>query len=564
MYSLDRQFYKRFEREARAMSSLKHPNCVSVIDYGFEAAPYIVMDFADGMLLCDLLDQGPMAPRRVVALGRQLLSALAHAHSQGIIHRDVKPGNIIISQNPGMGDHLMIFDFGLAKLVCTEQSGDLTSMAQILGTPSYMSPEQTKASSVDFRSDLYSAGVVLFEMLTGLKPFRNTNPVEVVRMQRQETPPRLTQLAPNQSFSKELEALVAHALEKAPEARFQSAEDFMTALAALPESAGSGGTEVLGKEAAASLSQACQEPIDDGHPSEKKGDSSAHEVKNPSGAQSASAIEEGVTVSRKKSKKEKVAQAKPEVVVDPNRTRRSKRLGKEKSSPLPFMPKERFEIPAWLYRLPSWVYVALGGAMLIVSVVVVAIFAQGEPQDQPFSKKAPGSISPPPAVTSAAQESASLYDEELLGRSANSSTKNSALPVLPERVNNLEDVRTLVRYNKYKEAAQGINRLRQIDPWNAYFPFLQGALYFQMDNFAQGLDHYKQALELDPVYAKRKVLNVDLIRALGNERTFRKARDIILSSVGANALPFLSEAAKQDANLLIRQRAGEVARQLGK
>lgn len=506
MYSMDRKFYGRFEREARAMSSLTHPNCVSVIDYGFDQSPYIVMDFAEGKTLRDVLDEGPLPPSRAMGLQRQLLAALAHAHGLGIIHRDVKPSNIMISQATGMGDHLLILDFGLAKLVYKTHVGGPSTAAQILGTPSYMSPEQTKGTNVDFRSDLYSAGVVLFEMLTGIKPFRHTNPMEVVRMQRLTPAPHLRDLAPHLPFSEELEALVAHALQKIPDDRVQSAGEFLSALADLPETT-STTIARLSNDAAPSSPRA-HDAVDQNATTEaiKADHVVAHVMPHTQNKTSDEAL--------------------------PGTTVRGKRPPEKKASPQQFMPTDEG------FHLPGWAYVVMGIAVLSVGVIIAAsfLYKNGEPQPAPVNPSVPmpSTADDPPAVET------------------------------PTKVYDLADVQVLMKNQKYKDAAEGLNQLRKIDPRNAYYPFLQGSLYFKLNDFTQGIDHYKQTLELDADYAKRKALNVDLIRALGDEKAFAPARKLLVSSVGKEAVMYLNRAANADPNPIIRKRALALAKRLDK
>ncbi|MEO5767104.1 MAG: serine/threonine-protein kinase, partial [Polyangia bacterium] len=158
-------FRSRFETEARAMSRLSHPNCVSVMDFGIEgSSPYVVMDFIAGVTLRQLLERGRLPPARVVAIARQLLAGVAHAHAQGIVHRDLKPENLILGDSAGLADHVRILDFGLAKL----RDGPAMTSGLAIGTPSYMSPEQAGApGDIDGRTDIYAIGILLFEMLAG-------------------------------------------------------------------------------------------------------------------------------------------------------------------------------------------------------------------------------------------------------------------------------------------------------------------------------------------------------------------------------------------------------------
>lgn len=228
----------RFVREAHAMSKLAHPHCVSVIDYGIEESmPYIVMDYVTGRSLDDIIRSEPMGFERAIRIALQILAGLAHAHSQGIIHRDIKPENIIINVAAGTGEQARIIDFSLAKMT----DGNCQSLTgAILGTPAYMSPEQATADEVDARTDLYSVGIIIFELLTGQKPFLGEKVAETLHMQIQSAPPTLGEFVPGAAFSMGLEAVVKKALAKSRDERFSSAFEFMEALASVPESGNSG------------------------------------------------------------------------------------------------------------------------------------------------------------------------------------------------------------------------------------------------------------------------------------------------------------------------------------
>jgi serine/threonine-protein kinase len=155
-----------------------------------------------------------------------------HAHAQGIVHRDLKPENIIVSDTPGMIDHVRILDFGLAKL----KDGPALTVGMAVGTPSYMAPEQTMGEGLaEGRSDIYTVGILLFEMLTQRKPFASDKMANLILMQRHQRPPRMTAVAGRDSFSDALEAVVAKALAKAPADRFGSAEEMSAALVQVPE-----------------------------------------------------------------------------------------------------------------------------------------------------------------------------------------------------------------------------------------------------------------------------------------------------------------------------------------
>jgi eukaryotic-like serine/threonine-protein kinase len=227
---------RRFEREAMVMSQLSHPNCVAVTDFGSDqGAPYLVMDFINGRSLREVQGVEPRLPAgRAVEIVRQLLAGLTHAHGHGIVHRDIKPENILLSPVEGHGEQVRILDFGLAKL----QSEGTNTTGMAIGTPSYMSPEQTIGERADEHADVYSTGIILYELLTGTKPFHAESAFDLMRLHREAAAPPLAQAAPDLRFSAALEEVVARALAKQREARFPSAGAFLTALEATPEARG--------------------------------------------------------------------------------------------------------------------------------------------------------------------------------------------------------------------------------------------------------------------------------------------------------------------------------------
>ncbi|MDZ4694656.1 MAG: serine/threonine-protein kinase [Deltaproteobacteria bacterium] len=226
------QLRKRFEIEAQAMGRLSHPNCVSVIDFGFDEVPYLVMEFAKGKTLREVLATGPIDTQRALHLGRQLLTALVHAHAQGIIHRDIKPDNLLLQQSAGLDDHLRVLDFGLAKLM--DGAAGLTA-GMAVGTPNYMAPEQMQEGGIDARADLYAAGVVLFEMLTGKQPFAAESMGEVLRRQLHMVAPHVRDVMPQRNFSSALDELVFRSMAKRPSERFPTAQTMLAELERVPE-----------------------------------------------------------------------------------------------------------------------------------------------------------------------------------------------------------------------------------------------------------------------------------------------------------------------------------------
>ncbi len=224
---------ERFEREAMAMAKLEHPHCAAVLDVGtHDGRPFVVMDFVSGHDLKHLIEQGPVPVARAIELVRQVLSGLAHAHELGIIHRDIKPANIMLGHKAGLGDHVKILDFGLARLQ-QEQTSRLTT-GIVVGTPAYMAPEQIRGTAIDARADLYACAVMLAELVTGQKPFHShkDDPLEVVQMHLKLAPPRLSDLLPGVEFGP-LEVVIAKALAKSPADRYQTAGELVAALAAI-------------------------------------------------------------------------------------------------------------------------------------------------------------------------------------------------------------------------------------------------------------------------------------------------------------------------------------------
>ena len=249
----------RFEREAKLMAIVEHPHCVAVIDYGVhEHKPYVVMELVRGRSLHDLLaEQKRFEIARAADVMRQILSGLAHAHDQGIIHRDIKPANIMVTPKAPLGVHVRILDFGLARML--EASNSLTDGFAV-GTPSYMAPEQCRGETVDARADLYSCGVVLFEMIAGRKPFVAKDPIEIIKKVMNEPTPQLSELAPECNAA--LDAVVARALAKSPDQRFTTAIAMSDAIdAALSNRAAAESTAVLPENAGQSGPSAVA-PID--------------------------------------------------------------------------------------------------------------------------------------------------------------------------------------------------------------------------------------------------------------------------------------------------------------
>lgn len=219
------KFLKRFEREAKALAQLSHPNIVKVLDYGdYEGVPYLVMEYLHGGTLKQKLSGRTMSWKEAIRIIIPVARALGYAHQHRIIHRDVKPSNILITD---AGDP-MVSDFGIAKILEVDETMDLTGTGVGLGTPEYMSPEQAQGKQVDARSDIYSLGVVLYELVTGRKPYQADTPMAVVWKLASEPLPRPSML--NKDVPEVVENILIKALSKNPDDRFKDTDSFITVL----------------------------------------------------------------------------------------------------------------------------------------------------------------------------------------------------------------------------------------------------------------------------------------------------------------------------------------------
>ncbi len=475
-------FLSRFENEAKAMSRLAHPHCVSVIDFGIEGAPYLVMDFVTGRTLREVMLSGPLALPRVFKIASQLLAGLAHAHAQGIVHRDLKPENLILSGEGGLEEHLRILDFGLAKL----RDGPAMTAGMAVGTPSYMSPEQSGGcGAVDARTDLYAVGVVLFEILAGRKPFQSENVGELIYMQRDAPPPLLREVAPEAGYSEELESLLGKALSKLPEDRFQSAGDFAAALAATPE---------------AQLGAGARPPAPSPSPAPAPKRAPAARVPAKTTVDTVSAVR--------------------------------RRLGAETAGSAaadgPATPQPGQRRTAWM---------VLGGFVLVVMVAL----SVGRGLRRKVGE--PGEVASAPGSSAAAPRAADPG-----GAPHGTANVAPSAPHAPAAEDpRIEQARQLVAAGQTPKAIELLDQLHAEKPADADAPYLLATIFFDQRRWSDGLAAAQTAVRLSPELKTDGDLIRGAIRSLASDRGYQRSQTF-LRSLGAPAVPFIKEAARRDAN----------------
>ncbi len=243
-FTRDGERVRRFEQEAQAASALNHPNILTIFDIGqptneSDSQHFIATEYVEGQTLRQLLEDGPRPLEQIIDIAIQLADALSAAHTVGIVHRDIKPENVMLRSD----GYVKVLDFGLAKLTEQSQPSPITEPGRVMGTISYMSPEQALGQPVDGRTDIFSLGVVLYELLTGAQPFKANSEAATYNAILNLNPAHLADAQPG--LPKELQRIIAHMLEKDPQQRYQTAAELKSALKALKHDSGSGATSAV-------------------------------------------------------------------------------------------------------------------------------------------------------------------------------------------------------------------------------------------------------------------------------------------------------------------------------
>jgi hypothetical protein len=606
-FANDAEFLSRFERETRVMSKLTHPNCVSVVDFGvWDGAPYLVMEYVSGTTLRALMDNGPLPVRRALALVRQIAAGLAHAHAQGVVHRDVKPANIMISEEIGTGDHARILDFGLARLRGAV-GRDATQVNVVVGTPNYMAPEQTVGGgSIDARTDIYAVGVVLFEMICGERPFQADDTLALLGMHRAAPIPQLAdRMARGADLPPGLQEVVEKAMAKSPGDRFQSAIELAEAI-----------DEVASALLVGSLA-----------------DSSELAIRRGSAARKAIGIAPTVLE----------LSAASELVSSPQRVRAKPRgtsfgsllflailLGGAGAAVWWFQLRNPGTKPAAgpvegprvnLGAQPDAAITAgngigsgappaasgsagasqvgpspagSGSSTDSVGSVNVAVLGTGRgetdtPGSGPTADTRTAELSargaePPDAATEVAAGSGAEIDMNpaTADDPAPASSKPSSgsdedeapnapktveevakrAPAAPALATTLPGAVQLIKDGKRDMALASLNELWKKTPSSAYIPFLLGNLYYDQHWWSVALDHYAAAIKRNADYRANPTLNRNVIRMLASTKTSRKAQVFLKYTVGKPALPYVKYAARSDPNGQVKRLAGWLAKNI--
>jgi eukaryotic-like serine/threonine-protein kinase len=498
---------KRFQREVAAMQRLSHKNLVAIVDSGVAAGvPYLVMDYHEGQSLNDLLDRGggEWTPRRALTITRQILAGVGHAHESGVVHRDLKPDNMLVLA----GDEVKILDFGLAKMISEEGAGtQLTNTGFALGTPGYMSPEQARGGATDERTDVYAVGVILYQGVTGRRPFVAESPMAVLRMHMDEPPLPPRRAAPDRKISRALESVILRALEKDPARRWQSAAEMARALDATPEARG----EPVPDEPEPALTVEGRRPSLPVQRSSRRPWLLALVLLCAGGA----ALAWARLSQRKQDQLEKTLQTAVKRTVD---------------GPV----KQALEGAGGLIR-DAWHDVT----------------------------------QPPPSPSKTASERDDDEDEgsdnqaeapkDTPGAQLEASAKTSAPPA--GRAATVDEGARLLAAGNVDAAISVLYRARRTSARSPGIALLLGHAYFRKLWRSDGLREYDAALQLRPAYKRDKLLVRNVVSAL-DDPTSRLARSVLKRRIGTAALSELVHAAKSGKNSTVQKRAGRLVSEL--
>jgi serine/threonine-protein kinase len=609
-YVHDSEFQARFDRETRVMSKLNHPNCVSVLDFGvWQGEPYLVMDFVDGVTLRSMMGTGPLAPNHALQIARQVLSGLAHAHNQEIFHRDVKPANIMISEEIGHGQRVRILDFGLARLK-GNVGRDATQTNMVVGTPNYMAPEQTvPGGSVDGRADLYAVGVVLFEMLTGERPFQAEDTLQLLGMHRAAPVPRLAdRMKAGIEVPKGTQELIDRAMAKSPEQRFQSAIEFAEAIdevlqgkldptvedVTLPKSGpiprgglrgkkmntGALASTVLDIDSSSlrheesTLARSSRFPTAlfvlllvigggaalAGYLMKKgasAGSANARQTAHDATAAVGSASEMGSAWAPGSAAAMGSAEAMDRA--DSSSTAHAGGTA-DATTTAPGHAGAASDAGATDAAVVADVAATVTAQRL--DDAGLPILGEPDPSDPELAQEEvhidPEKVDDPdPEGDRVAAED----EDENAPKSADEvDRREPAPPPAPQLAKTIHGAVLLIKAGKKDLALASLRALHKKNPSSAYIPFLMGNVYFDRTWWSVAMDHYEMAIKKNAGYRRNPVLNRNVIRMLASTKTRQRATNFLRGIIGKFAAPHLRWAAKNDRNPVVRKQAAILSR----
>jgi TolA-binding protein len=572
-FSSDPEFRQRFERETALMSKLTHPHCVSVVDFGIAGNPYMVMDFVTGVTLREILDEGPMAWTDALALMRQLLAGLAHAHSHGIVHRDVKPANIMVSEEIGTGRHVRILDFGLARLRGTTATS-VTQTAVVVGTPNYMAPEQTVAGETDARTDVYAAGIILFEMVTGRRPFSAPDTMELFNMHRSAPVPKLRDSAPEYAeVPPGLDAIVRKALAKDAGDRYQSTVEFAEALDGVamradgerrastagarrapseepPAASGWGGRLVAGLFIATAVAGGVVLAMRRDRAPATRPPVSAAPVPAGETAPAPAVVPPPAPVAGAEGE---VIAAAIDAAVDGDAATAALDPMYAGSDPAPGAPPGDAGVALAASDGGSddggldTLAPALAATGAAVASVAAGVLDAGVPDDPELAAEADIAPDEPEGETEAPDAPESAQAAE---------AREAAQPVAkiaPAR--SVAEAKAMLKRGQRGPALTGLRALWKKSPRSAGLPYLMGNIYYDMKWWSVALEHYQAAIQRAPAYKRNATLIRNVIHMMGTKKTRGKAAYFLRKVVGRAAKPYLAVAARRDPSPAIRSSA---------
>jgi eukaryotic-like serine/threonine-protein kinase len=610
-FAKDREFQDRFDRETRVMSKLAHPNCVSVVDFGvWEESPYIVMEFVAGTTLRDMIDKGPIEPTRALNLVRQIAAGLAHAHQRGIVHRDVKPANVMITEEIGTGEHVRILDFGLARLR-GGGSRDATQSNVVVGTPNYMAPEQTVGGGIiDARTDIYAVGVVLFEMIAGERPFQAEDTLALLGMHRAAPIPQLADRVPKGVVVPDgVQAIIDRAMAKSPADRYQSAIDLASAIDEII------GTQLSGKHRL---------------PTEKSG----RTKRKPSNSSSAAAIAPTMLdLETSNPKLQKIAKRRTSkvpavlmlLVLGGGAAAAAwyvkRDSGKDaQTATNPAQGNNEGSAPAGSGSAdPGSGGMAVGSSTGNAPDLTSGTFGtsgtsgtsgmagSGSSTGAPATDVGSGSAIADVGSASSAGSGSAITDVgpgsnagSAAGSSAGSATeidiavdpasvetpeptpkaaaaedeaadapktaaeveKRAPAPPAPTLATTIDGALALIKDGKRDLALASLRQIWKNNPKSAYIPFLLGNLYYDNIWWGVAMDHYALAIQKNAGYKYNATLNRNIIRMLASKKTSGRAEYFLRRTIGRPSVPYLQQAARYESNATVKRYAAYLAKQI--